>query len=634
MIQFIRDHAKGVIAWIIIILVLIPFALWGVNEYFQGNTDLTVAKVGKRAIPAQEFQRVYQREVELRRQILGSDFVAQNETAIKQAVLDGLVGSEVTVQAALKAGFRVSDERVGREIRGISQFQRDGKFDPQLYGQVLRSAGLSQGQFEDNVRRDLLTAQFTGGITDSVLVSDHELDRWLRLSEQQRKVGYYQVKGDDYLDKVVPGDEEVRKYYQDNLERFAIPERVRAEYVELAPETLKQKVVVDEAVLQRQYEEQAASFTVGEERRARHILVKVADKAGPDALQEARAKADKLRARIVGGESFADVARANSDDKGSAQEGGELGFFGRGVMVGPFEQAVFAMKKGALSEPVQTPFGWHIIQLEDIKAGSKRPFSEVRAKLEEDYRKTKVEEQMFDLTETLTNLTFEHPDTLKTASEQLGLPIRSTELFSRDQGDGVAANDNFRAAAFGEDVMDGGNNSEAIQFGDGRVVVLRIVEKQPATHRALEAVRDGIKLELAQQGARRLAEETGKTIRERLVRGDAVDAIARDTGAAWRAPVLLKREGGEWPAEVLDTAFNMAPPAQDKPNVEGVALGSGDYAVVALYQVIDGNPQTVAEAERRAQRGEIERRYAQQAGSDLLAALRERAKIAVFPDRL
>lgn len=635
MIQFIRDHAKGIIAWIILILVIIPFALVGVNEYFQGDTDLTVAKVGKRAIPAQQFQQVYQRELGLRREMFGSDFTVRNEAAIKRAVLDGMVSSEVMVQAALKAGFRVSDKRVGDEIRAISQFQRDGQFASELYAQVLRNAGLSQAQFEDNVRRDLLIAQFSGGVADTALVTGHELDRWLRLSEQQRKVGYFLVAADDYLARIAPSDEEIGKYYKDNLERFALPERARAEYVELSRDSLRQQVSVDEATLRRLYEERAADYTVGEERRARHILVKVAQNAGAAAVDEARSRAENLRKRIVAGESFAALAREHSEDTGSAQDGGELGFFGRGVMVGPFEDAVFSMKKGELGAPVRTPFGWHLIELEDIKPGTKRPFGEVRAKLEEDYRKAKAEEQLFDLTETLTNLTYEHPETLKVASEELGLPIRTTGLFSREQGEGVAAEEKFREAAFGEDVMDGGNNSEAIEYADGRVVVLRIVEKLPAAHRPLDEVRGRIRHELSRQGAQRLAEEAGKKIRERLARGDAVDAIARESGATWRAPVVLKRAEADVPAEVLDTAFNMGrPSSQDRPAVDGTALGSGDYAVVALYQVIDGNLETVTEAERRAQRGEMLRRYAQQNSADLLDALRRRAKVSVFEDRL
>ncbi|MBK8163445.1 MAG: SurA N-terminal domain-containing protein [Gammaproteobacteria bacterium] len=634
MIQFIRDHAKGVIAWIIIILVTIPFALWGVNEYFQGGSELPVARVGKRPISAQEFQQVYQRELGLRRQILGSDFIVQNEAAIKRAVLDGLVSSEVMVQAAGKAGFRVSDDRVGSEIRTISQFHRDGKFDPELYAQMLRGAGLAREQFEDGVRRDLLTAQLTAGLADSALVTEHELDRWLRLSEQQRKVGYYLVKAEDYLDRVAPSDAEIRGYYEDNLERFALPERVKAAYVELSLDSLKQQVKVDEEILRRLYEEQAGSFAVGEQRRARHILIKVAETAGADAVDEARVRAEGLRARIAAGESFAALAREFSDDKGSAQDGGELGFFDRGVMVSPFEEAAFAMKKGELSAPVRTPFGWHIIEVEDVNPGSRRSFSEVRAGLEEDYRRTQAEEQLFDLTENLTNLTYEHPDTLKFASEELGLPIQTTGLFARDQGDGVAANENFRLAAFGEDVIDGGNNSEAIQFGDGRVVVLRIVEKQPATHRPLDEVTDRIRLELIRQGAQRLAEEAGKAIRERMHNGDGVEAIAREFGAVWRAPVLMGREDAEIPAELLDTAFTMERPAQDRPTLGGVQLAGGDFAVLALYEVVDGNLESVTDAERRAQRGELQRLYAQRTASDLLAALRARAKVSMFEDRL
>ncbi|MGE3481141.1 MAG: SurA N-terminal domain-containing protein [Gammaproteobacteria bacterium] len=634
MIQFIRDHAKGVIAWIIIILVTIPFALWGVNEYFQGGSELPVARVGKRAISAQEFQQVYQRELGLRRQILGSDFIVQNEAAIKSAVLDGLVSSEVMVQAARKAGFRISDDRVGGEIRAISQFQRDGKFDPQLYEQMLRGAGLAREQFEDSVRRDLLTAQLTAGLADTVVVTEHELDRWLRLSEQQRKIGYYLVKANDYMDRVEPSAAEIRSYYENNVESFAVPERVKAGYVELSPDGLRQRVKVDEEILRRLYEEQAASFAVGEERRARHILIKVAENAGADAVDAARARAEGLRARIAAGESFAALARESSDDKGSAQDGGELGFFGRGVMVGPFEEAAFAMKKGELSAPVRTPFGWHIIEVEDVKPGSRRPFSEVRASLEEDYRKTQAEEQLFDLTESLTNLTYEHPDTLKIASEELGLPIQTTALFSRDQGEGVAANENFRLAAFGDDVIDGGNNSEAIQFDDGRVVVLRIVEKLPATHRPLEEVTDRIRIELTRQGAQRLAEEAGKAIRERLHGGDRVEAIAKEFGAEWRAPVLLGREDADVPGEVLDAAFSMERPAQDRPTLGETPLADGDFAVIALYEVVDGNPESVTDAERRAQRGELQRLYAQRAGSDLLVALRARAKISMFEDRL
>lgn len=634
MIQFIRDHAQGVIAWIIIILVTIPFALWGVNEYFQGGGELPVAEVGKRPISSQEFQQVYQRELSMRRQILGDDFIAQNEAAIKRAVLEGLVNSEAMVQAVHKAGFRVGDARVGGQIRAISQFQRDGKFDPELYDRMLRSAGLAREQFENDVRRDLLTAQLATGVTDTVLVTGHELDRWLRLSEQRRKIGYYRVSAEDYAGRVEPSETEVGKYYQDNLERFAVPERVKAEYLELSRDRLMQDVKVDDETLRRLYEEQAASFTQGEERRARHILIKAAGDAGADA-DAARARAEELRARIATGESFAALAREYSDDKGSAQDGGELGFFGRGVMVGPFEDTVFTMKKGEISAPVRTPFGWHIIELEDIKPGSKRPFGDVRASLGEEYRKTQADEQIFDLTETLTNLTYEHPESLKFAAEQLGLPVQTTGLFSRDQGDGVAANENFRMAAFGEDVIDGGNNSEALQLENGSVVVLRIVEKQPATHRSLDEVRGSIRRELVRQGAQRLAEEAGKAMRERLQGGEGVDAILKEyPAAAWHAPVLLGREDVDVPPAVLDTAFAMPRPSQDRPTVDGATFDGGDYAVIALYEIVDGDLQTVTDAERDAQRGELRRRYAQRESADLAASLRARAKVSLFEDRL
>lgn len=634
MIQFIRDYAKGVLAWIIIIIIIIPFALWGVNEYFQTDSTVTVAKVGERPISSQEYQRVYQREISQRRQASGRDLTAQDEATIRQYVLDGLISSEVMVQSALKAGFRVSDARVAQEIRTISQFQRDGKFDPELYAQLLRNIGMSQVQFEENVRRDLLSAQLAGGVSGTEIVTAHELDQWLRISEQQRKIGYYLVKADDYLGRVTVAEDEIDKYYRANLERFALPERVKAQYIELSLNDLMQKVRVDEADLRRLYDERAGSFTVGEERRARHILVKVDESAGDAAVTEAQSKADQLRERLAAGESFQSLARQYSDDTGSAKEGGDLGYFGRGVMVAPFEEAVFSLGKGEISEAIRSPFGFHIIEVQDIKSGSTRSFDEVRAQLEDEYRKAKAEEEAFDLTETLTNLTYEHPGTLQVAAEELGLAIHTTGVFSREQGDGVASSESFRAAAFGEDVIDGGNNSEPIQTEDGRLVVLRIAEKMPATHRALEEVAPQIRQELSREAARRLAEETGQAIRDRLARGTAVDRFAADSGAVWHAPVLMRRDDAGVPAEVLRAAFDLERPPQDRPATTGTLVGSADYAVIALYQVLDGRPEAATDSERRARQSEMLRRSSQQSLDDLLAALKERTRIAVYEDKL
>ncbi len=634
MLQFIRNNTKGVLAWIVVGLLIIPFALWGVNEYFYGGAgDVVVAKVGDREIQSREFQSLYQRELAIRRQVAGGGF-DPSDPSIRRDVLDRLINAEVMSQTAFNAGFRVSDERVGQQIRAMREFQTDGRFDPELYDRLLRVSGLSRAMFEENVRRDLMIEQLVLGIAETAALTDHELERWLRLSEQRRRFGYMVLEASGYLDRVEIEDEDISRYYRENLDRFEVPERARAEYVELSLGGLREQVHVDEQTLRRLYDERAGMYSVGEERRVRHILIGLDEGADAESAALAHETAMELHDRIAQGESFESLARDYSEDSGSAAEGGDLGFITRGMMPGSFEDAVFALAEGELSDPVQSSFGLHLIRIDSIRPGSVRSFDELRDQLANDYRSGRADEQFFELTEMLADMTFEHPDTLAIAAEELGLEIRETEYFSRDRGEGIAGENDFRQTAFSNDVLEAGNNSPLVELGQDRVVVLRIRDRLPASHLPLEEVRSLISRELRAARAARLAAEEGRRLVERVAQGEAIADLAAEHGLAWHSGVLADRNDVSLSFDLLGAVFAMRQPTGDGPRIEGAELPGGDFAVVALQEVIDGDPEQIAGDERRRERENIARLYQQRDTDDLLRSLKNRLDVRIFEDRL
>ncbi len=638
MMHFIREHAKGFFAWLIVILIIIPFAFWGINSYFDGGSaDSVVARVNDVEITAREFQRVYVRERARRQEMLGenADPALLNDALIKRDVIDRLVNSESVAQAAIDAGLRIGDAQLAREIIQNPQFQQDGRFDGELYARILNSMGLTEKGFEAEVRQDMLVEQLISGVTGSEFATARELQEVAALVDQERDIAYLTLSPGDFSGEAVPADEEIAAYYDENKDLFSLPEQVSVEYLELSAADLMDGIEVDEDALRRMYEEQEANFVQAEERRASHILIAVDPDADEAADQAARDKALQLLERIRSGESFEEIAKAESQDPGSAAEGGDLGFFGRGMMVKPFEEAVYGMSSGDISEPVRTRFGYHIIKLTDIKAQQGRPFEEVRAALEQEYRELVAEDRFYDIAEQLSDLTYEIPDTLEVAAQELGLEIKTSPLFSRHVGEGIASNPKVRAMAFSPDVLEAGNNSEPVTIGTNHVVVLRIKDRRSTSHKPLEDVRDEIIASLQRETSAEKARALGEKIRERLAAGEDPASLAEEYQVEWREAGFVRRDDSGVPGEVLRAAFRMMPPGQDQARIEGVELVSGGYAVVALKAVRDsavaeGNGEDTEERFKNL----VLRKYGAQAGNGVLESIRKRSKIEIIQENL
>ena len=357
MLEFIRERAHGWFAWAIVILLVIPFALWGVHQYQTTDAEVNVAVVNGKKISDAEFQRSYQQQRDRIKAMMGKNFDPSliDDKQLKKQVLENLINREVLVQGAHDAGLRMSAVRVGAEIRAIPNLQTKGQFDPEIYHRLLRSQGLSVGAFEKMVSNDLVIQQLNQGVGGSAFVTKLELDTLLRIKLQQRDVGYALLPVSSYIGKATVDDKDVEKFYQDNPDRFRTPEEVSVNYLDLSVDSLAKDIQVTEEAVRERYQERAADFTTPEERHARHILIKVASDASPEKVEIAEKKAEDILARIHKGESFSELAKKYSQDPGSAKEGGDLGFFGRGVMDKAFEKAAFALKVGEVSDPVRIP---------------------------------------------------------------------------------------------------------------------------------------------------------------------------------------------------------------------------------------------------------------------------------------
>ncbi len=636
MLHFIRERAKGFFAWLIFILIVIPFAFWGINSYFDGGGDVYVAKVNDAEVSSRAYQRLVVQERLFRKQVLGenADPALLDDTLIKRSVLERLINTEAVAQAAESAGFRVGNELLRSYILNNSQFQRDGRFDPQLYARILNSMGMTEQAYEAELRRDLLVEQLMGGVANTSFITAAEMDEGLRLQYQKRRIGFMVLRAANFKDDAPIPEEEIERYYNDHQERFAIPEQVRVAYLELSASDLLDQVSVDEKVLRKLYEERRTDFMVDEERRASHILIAVDEGADEKARAAALKKAEEILARLRKGESFAKLAREYSDDPGSAKQGGDLGYFGRGVMAKPFEDKVFSMKEGEIAGPVRTRFGYHIIKLTAIRPAHGRPFEEVRDILEREYREQQAEEMYYDMADRLSDLTYESPDTLEVAAQALGLTIKTSDFFSRDQGTGIASDPKVRAAAFSQDVLEAGNNSEPITIGQNHLVVLRVQDHRPASHRPLAEVRADIEQILRLQRARDKAAAAGQSIQKRLQAGESAKALAKEAGVEWHEPGFIDRQAkAALPPAVVHTAFTLPHPG-DKPVVKGTPLASGDYAVVALYEVKDGDPSAVAEAERKRWRDQAQRNIGRMESDATLESIKQRSEIEIRQENM
>lgn len=637
MLQAIHDRVTGWIAWIVVGIIVVVFALWGIDSYLQSEAKVYAAMVNDVEITLPEYRSAKQLQIQRMRAMLGEQFDANlaNTPEFKTAVLDRLIEEELLVQAAAKAGLAVTDGYLNASIRAIPEFQdEDGKFSQERYQRLLSRQGLSTPMFERQVRRSLLINQLVGSITDSAIVVKQEVEQGLRLQGQERKLKYLRIPMSGFKDTAAVKPDEVSVFYEKNKARFVEPEQVRLQYIELSLDSLAAGLKATDAEIEALYASEKSKLSVEEQRRVRHILIKLDEAADDAAVAAAKAKAEDLAKRLRAGEDFGKLAKEFSDDTGSAAEGGDLGLFGKGMMVPEFEAAAFALKKDAISDPVRSPFGFHVIQVTEIQAAKTPELAEVREKLADEAKRKQAEKIFAERSETLATLSFEHPDTLTLAAEQLGLKLQESAWMPTTGGAGIGSHPQVMEAVLNEDVLNGGNNSQLIEIGPDQVAVVRVLEHKPAKQLELDKVREAIVNNLRQMAAQKAAREQGEALLKRLQEGATLDSLAGELKLKVQDAGFINRADSKHDRQIVAEAFQIPRADAGKTASAGASLTNGDYVLMQIDAVRDGNLSNVGEAQRTEFRRSLNQLYGTLESAALLEQFKSQADIKREVERL
>lgn len=627
MLQSIRDNAKGWIAYVIVGLLIIPFALFGINQYFEGGGELNAAVVNGEEVPVREVQNAL---LQLKQQF-GGQLPEAMEESLKNTALESVISQTLLQQKIQQAGYRASDQEVADTISSIEVFQKDGRFDQETYENFLAMQNRNPGAFEYQLRGDITMQQVRGAVLSTAFLPKAEMEQYQSLRNQQRDIDTYTLAVANFNDKAQVTDEQIQAYYDQNKAAYMTEERVQLAYLELQRDKLAEGIQIDEATLNTWFEENADRYVKPEEYVASHILVEV-----PSPMKEAEAqqRIDALYAEIQAGtRTFEDIARTDSDDKLAAEKGGLIGSVVAGDWGPEFEKAVFALGAGEMSEPVKTEAGFEIIKVSEIKPAVQKTFAESRADVEQDYREEQAETAFLDKGETLGRVSYEQDGDLTPAAEAAGLTVQQSDWFTRISGEGIAANTKVRETAFDDEVLNSGKNSDLLELEDGRAVVVRVINHEAAAQKPLDDVKADIRQTLLAQQARELAAKRGEELLQQTQGGEGATPIGEadlSAEAALQKHGLIGRTASPLAPEVAEKAFSMSL-AEGEGQIAwgGVVQANGDYILIALKAIQAGEATLEAGAEAVFQ---------QSIGSRELGAflqdLRDSAEIETYPENL
>jgi peptidyl-prolyl cis-trans isomerase D len=605
MFDFVRKHTR-IMQFLLFLLIVPSFLLFGIAGYsrFRDKGE-TVAEVDGQEISQQEWDAAHKQEVErIRSSNPNIDAKLLDSPQARNATLERLVRDRVMQVAAEKTGLVTADQRLRRALQEDPTIAAlrlpDGSLDKDRYRQLVAAQGLSPEGFEARIRADLSSRQVAGGVTGSALTSASLADLAINAFLERREVQVARFNATDFAPKVELSDAEIEAYYQANQPLFQSTEQASIEYVVLDLDAVKKSIVVNEADLKTYYEQNVERLSGKEERRASHILIESPKTAAPEARQKAKARAQELLAAVQKApESFAELAKKNSQDAGSAANGGDLDFFSRGAMLKPFEDAAYALKKGEISGVVESDYGYHIIKLTDVKTPKQRSFEEVRAEIEAELKKTQAQRKFAETAEVFTNTVYEQSDSLKPVAEKLKLEVRTAPALTRKPAAGVTgvlANAKFLAAVFAPDSVEKKRNTEAVEVGASQLASARIVQYTPTRTLPLAEVKAQVRQRLQAARGADLAKKEGQA---KLAAWQA----SPDSAALAAAVTLSRDQPQNQPGSIVDAALRAD--SATLPALTGVDLGELGFAVVKVNKTVARTGVTEESAKQdRAQYGQ------------------------------
>lgn len=619
-----------IVRLIFAIFLIIPFGLFGIDYYFKSPVggDM-VASVGSERIGALEFDNAMRQQAETYRQQFRGNFdqSLMDNPEVKRSVLDRLVNERLMSVGAERAGVRIPDKQLAERISKEPFFQVDGKFSRERYEQISKVEGLSTVGMDERLRQDYRKQQFRSSIADTAFVPNATLDSFIKLSEQSREVSVVQLAPEAYIAKVKVTPEQVKAYYEGHLAEFTTPERARVDYVEFSIDSIASKVQVAADDVKKVYEEGVARNQWGtpEERKASHILVTVKPDAPEAERKAAEAKAKAIAEQVrKNPKSFAEVAKKESQDPGSGANGGDLGFFPRGAMVKPFEEAAYGAKKDEIVGPIRSDFGYHVIRVTEIKPAKIKSLAEATPEIEANLKKQAAAKKFAESAESFSNLVYEQPASLKPAADALNLTVQQSPWMLK----GIASvpqlsNPKLTAEIFSDDSIKAKRNTTAVEVSPNVLVAAHVIEHKPAEARPLDSVRADIERRLQREEGLKLARADGEAKLKEIQAG-------KDAGLKWPAPLAVNRQKtGGLPAPVIDRAFRAD--AKKLPVYAGVETPAG-YSLVQVSKVID--LAKVEDAQRQALGAQLKQAVAMEELEATLQSVRNRVGVNMRKDAL
>nr|WP_217344733.1 SurA N-terminal domain-containing protein [Noviherbaspirillum sp. L7-7A]MBV0878910.1 SurA N-terminal domain-containing protein [Noviherbaspirillum sp. L7-7A] len=624
MFDFIRTHQR-LMQFLLLLLIVPSFALLGLESYTRmGDETNVVAKVGGQKVTKEELDAAQRQQADRLRQAYGAQFDPRllDTPEARRGLLDNLIAQKALAVEAARNHLSVSDSSLQQSILQIPELQSaDGKFDVERYKALLAAQGMTPTMYEAQLRQEMALQQINAAVQNSAFAPKSLATRLSEINEQQREVQEQLFKVSDYAAKVKVTDEMLQAYYDKSGSRFETPEQVKAEYVVLNAANIASQVSVSDADIKSYYEQNAKRYTTEEQRRASHILITAPKEAPAKERNAAKAKAETLLAQLRKNPGdFAKLAKENSQDPGSAERGGDLDFFGKGMMVKPFEDAAYKLRKGEISDVVESEFGYHIIQVTDVKPGGVRSLEQVKDEIAAEIKKQLAAKKYTEMAETFSNTVYEQADSLKPVADKLGLKIETVSIIGREPKPGLGKdvpynNAKFLGALFSDEAVRNKHNTEAVEVAPNTLVAGRVVSYQPKTRRPLEEVKPQVRELVLQQEAMALAKKAGEArLAELQTRTDA-----NGFGAA--KMVSRTAAGG------LDESAFMAVMKADVgklPAVVGAELPGQGYGVYRINKLAPA--AKVDEARRTAEQQQIAAALSQQETLAYIDVLKNRAK--------
>lgn len=614
-IQSMRDNSDGIVAKVIVGLIIIVFALFGMGSIttFLAPTP-KVATVNGEDVTQQEMEL----QVERTRRLLlaqNQNPAAIDEDQLRADVLDNLIARKLMATAASDLGLSYGNARLDAEIVETEVFQVDGVYNPEQFRLLLNSAGFTPTGYREEMRLDKVLAQMGTAIQSTAFMTEAEAKRATSLSQQTRDIAYLRVVVEDLLEEVTVTDEDIESYYDANPASFMTEETVNISYVEIKKADLMDDIAIDEQALENFFYDTQDIYAEPERRRLAHILIEITDE---QTEAEAKEKVDAIYAQIIDGADFAELARSESNDPGSAEVGGDLGFTDPGTFVPEFEEVGYNLGLNQMSEPVLTEFGYHIIKLLDIEEAKEPVLAEVREKVEQAYRDAEAEGLFVDLSTQLSELSFESAD-LGGPADELELEVKSTGHVGRSVTTGFAANVDVMDAAFSVDVLQDGNNSALIEITPNHHAVIRVAEHSPSDLKPLDVVREEVETAVRRNKAEALALEQAEQMVAMLEEGSITRFVADQFGLEWTVVAEASRGARDIDPQINREAFALPRPAEGNKSVGSLVLANGDTAVISVTNVNNPAPADVDVANINS----LARVLASREGTSDFQALRE-----------